>query len=190
MLVPIAIGCRPVGRARQLGEQPLRRLRFCGDPRLEIESRRQAEKGVARPREAIDAAVLASAIGVDRAIEPDIRRRVAGDDPARHLRSDLGAQRRQILVRLPAVVEWLARVRLEPSGVIAGGTACSGARAAGGRGTAFMPQQIEHNTNIRKPASPRLQLRRWNAAAGRFRSRLDCGFDVATGIALLWVVSV
>src|SRR3954453_9940721 len=36
--------------------------------------------GVGWPRKTIDAAVLAAAVGVDRAVEPDVGRAVAGED--------------------------------------------------------------------------------------------------------------
>ena len=72
---------------------------------LEIEPRRQPEIGMGRPREAVDAAMLAAAIGVDRAVEGDVRRLVAGDDGLRRVDADGGAQRRQVVVfgRIPAV---------------------------------------------------------------------------------------
>ena len=54
-----------------------------------------------RAREAVDAAVLAAAIGIDRAVERDVRRFVAGDDNARSLERDLGAKRLD-LARLQA----------------------------------------------------------------------------------------
>ena len=44
-------------------------IRLRKDLCFEIQPRRQAEIGVGRPREAIDAAVLAAAIGIDRAVE-------------------------------------------------------------------------------------------------------------------------
>ena len=69
----------------QLGGQQRRRLRLVEDAALEIEPRRQAEIGVARPRIAIDAAMLAAAIGIDRAVEADVRRFVARDDRPRRI---------------------------------------------------------------------------------------------------------
>ena len=64
-----------------------------------------AEISVGRPREAIDTAMFAAAIRVDGAIERKVRGGVAGDDLAAGIDRDLGAERRQILDRLPAVVE-------------------------------------------------------------------------------------
>src|SRR5262249_26256410 len=51
------------------------------------------------------AAVLAAPIGIDRTIEGDVRRFVAGDDPPRRIDSDRGLERRQVFEILPAVVE-------------------------------------------------------------------------------------
>ena len=98
---------RPAGIAllAQLGREQRRRLRLVEDAALEIEAGRQAEIGVARPRVAIDAAVLAAAIGVDRAVEADIGRIVAGDDRARRI--DLKPRRRAASAR--------ARRRARPS---------------------------------------------------------------------------
>ena len=82
---------------------------------LEIEPGRQALIGVGRPRVAIDAAVLAAAIGIDRAVEADIRRLVPADDLARLLDLHMGLERRQFLEAFPAVVERHLGGRLEPA---------------------------------------------------------------------------
>src|SRR2546423_14177638 len=58
-----------------------------------------------RAREAVDAAVLAAAIGIDRAVEGNIRRIVAGDDAACCIDRDRRLERRQLFELLPAVVE-------------------------------------------------------------------------------------
>ncbi len=65
----------------------------------------QAEIGVGRPGEAVDAAVLAAAIGVDRAVEGDVGRGVARDDGARGVVRQRRAQRRQLVLveDVPAV---------------------------------------------------------------------------------------
>ena len=47
-----------------LGRLQARGVRLGGDPGFEVQSRRKAEIGVGRAREAVDAAVLAAAIGV------------------------------------------------------------------------------------------------------------------------------
>src|SRR5262249_61037748 len=79
---------------------------------FEIEAGRQPHVGVGGAGEAVDAAVLAAAIGIDRAVERDVGRVVAGDDLARGVNRDRGLERRQVLEILPAVVETFARLRL------------------------------------------------------------------------------
>src|SRR3954469_15866085 len=76
-----------------------------------------------RPREAVDAAVLAAAIGIDRAVEADIGGVVAGDDFSRGVDGDTGLERRQFVEALPGVVERDPRLGLEAA-------ACLGLRAA------------------------------------------------------------
>ncbi|MNS78298.1 hypothetical protein D3C72_1119030 [compost metagenome] len=49
-------------------------------PGFEVEPRRQVEVGVRGPRKAVDAAVLAAAVRVQRDVERNIRRRVARQD--------------------------------------------------------------------------------------------------------------
>jgi hypothetical protein len=77
-LIRIGIGADGYGLDLVAGisQLALERLRGVGlgeQLGLEIESRRQSEKGMGGPREAVDAAMLAAAIGVDRAVEADIR---------------------------------------------------------------------------------------------------------------------
>ncbi len=57
--------------------------------------RRQAEIGMRRPREAVDAAVLAAAMRIDRTVGGNVRRLVAGDDPPRGIDRHRGLKRRQ-----------------------------------------------------------------------------------------------
>src|SRR5512145_107007 len=65
------------------------------------------------PIEAVDTAMLASAIRVDRLVERDVGRVVARDDRLRGFARDLGADRRQrFLVAPPTVVDRLALERL------------------------------------------------------------------------------
>ena len=71
-----------------------------------------------RPREAVDAAVLAAAVGIDRAIEGDIGQVVAGDDLAGGIDGHGGLERRQLLEALPAIVECDPRQRLVTAGCI------------------------------------------------------------------------
>ena len=129
MLVPIAIGRTTIAGLGQLGAQQLRRVGLGEQLRLEIEPGRQIVKGVGRPGEAIDAAMLAAAIGVDRAVEADVGRAVAGDDRPGLLDRDRGAQRRQAAVQLLARVEPVA-VRLAHGQVEAGRRPVLGRAAA------------------------------------------------------------
>src|SRR5690554_5356177 len=69
-----------------------------------------------RPREAVHAAMLAASIRVDGAVEGDVRRFVAGDDRARPLDLHFSFEGRQLLDRLPSIVEDLTRCRLVPAG--------------------------------------------------------------------------
>src|SRR3546814_16522662 len=100
-----------------------------------------------RPRKAVDAAVLAAAIGIDRAIEGDVRRVVVGDDPARGIdRKGGGEARRLLLGRAPTVVHRLALRRLVASVPIADGAAYL-PRAAGER---LFPQVFDLARMVRK----------------------------------------
>src|SRR5215469_16482252 len=68
-----------------------------------------------RSREAVDAAMFAAAIRIDRLFERDVGRRVARDDAARSIVEHLGSERwrRQIAVPpaiVPAVIDEHARV--------------------------------------------------------------------------------
>ena len=65
-----------------------------------------------RPRKAVDAAVLAAPVRIDRAVKADIGRIVAGDDLARGIERDRGLERRQFIEALPAVVEGDPRLGL------------------------------------------------------------------------------
>ena len=81
--VPIAMMRGAIAGLGQFALQRLRRIGLGEQLGLEIEPGRQAEKGVGRPRKAIDAAVLAAPIGIDRPVEADIRGFVPGDDAPR-----------------------------------------------------------------------------------------------------------
>src|SRR6202022_2898148 len=108
----------------QLGGEQLCRLRLVEEGALEMRAGRESEEGVARPRVAIDAAVLAAAIGVDRAVEADVRRVVSGDDRARRIDAEGRPQRHRLFIgRTPAVVECDALFSLEASALVARGTA-------------------------------------------------------------------
>jgi hypothetical protein len=87
---------------------------------------------VRRPGEAIDAAVLATAIRIDRTVERNIGRVVAGDDLAGSVDRHRGLKRRQFVERLPAVIEGDPRQWLETSGGITQRAAATTAFAVDG----------------------------------------------------------
>src|SRR3546814_8998285 len=82
---------------------------------------------MARPRKAVDAAMLAAAIGIDRAVEGNVGRLVPGDDVPRAVFMQHGLQRRGLFQVVPAVIFGLARFA-----VVA--TAHTGDRAAAAPG--------------------------------------------------------
>src|ERR1700730_3418902 len=86
-----------------------------------------------RPREAIDAAVLAGAIGIDGAVEGNVRGVVATDDLAGGIDRHVGFERRQILELLPAVIEGDAGKWLVAPGRVRAGAAAAPAFAVDGR---------------------------------------------------------
>src|SRR5258708_31982293 len=69
--------------------------------------------GVAGAGVAVDAAVLAAAIGIDRLLEGDVRRIVAADDRAGRFRAHLGGDGIGYFCLVPAVV---ARLVDQPGG--------------------------------------------------------------------------
>src|SRR5690606_17395782 len=75
-----------------------RRVALVEEPRLEIEAGRQIDVRVARTRVAIDAAVLAAAVRVDRLRDGQVRRVVAAYVRARRLGLHVRLERRQRLV--------------------------------------------------------------------------------------------
>jgi hypothetical protein len=112
------LACIP--RLGELGLEQPGRFRLDEDAALEIEPGRQAEIGMGRAGEAIDAAMLAAAIGVDRAVETNIRRGVAGDDRLGAVDDKGGLQRYGCLVGpTPAIVEGDALLGLEAADRIA-----------------------------------------------------------------------
>ena len=127
-LVWIGVGAdrqrsRNIARRRQFALQHLRRALLDENLGLEIEAGRIADIGVGGPRVAIDAAMLAAAIGIDRAVEADVGRVVARDDASRLLYMYIGLERGQVLQRAPSVVDLLAREGLEAPACIRHGAA-------------------------------------------------------------------
>src|SRR5882672_9437216 len=62
--------------------------------------------------------MLAAPVRVDRTVEADIGRIVAGNDLARGIDRDRGLERRQFIEALPAVVERDARFSLEAAALV------------------------------------------------------------------------
>ncbi len=160
-LVGVGVGAerdRPaaVPRVGELALEDLCRVVLGEQPGLEIEPGRQAEVSVGRPRVAIDAAVLAAAIGVDRLLERDVGRGVARDHRAALVGDHLGRRGRGLGLRLgeraPAVVERLERRRLEAVGGVVGRAAALVRRWIELSGhLASLGRHQEHNKN--KPAA-------------------------------------
>ena len=69
------------------------------EPGLEIEPGGQSYVRVARPRVAVDAAVLATPVRIDRQVEADVGRVVAGQDSAHRLVRDHGVGRGLLFLR-------------------------------------------------------------------------------------------
>ncbi len=106
-LVGVGVGPKRDRRAavagrRELALQQVRRIVLGEQLGLEIEAGRQTEEGMCRPRETVDAAVLAAAIGVDRAVERNVGRLVARDHAAAGVGEHLGARRRPPRPAAPA----------------------------------------------------------------------------------------
>ena len=78
-----------------------------------------------RAREAVDAAVLAAAVGVDGLVEADVGAVVAGDDALRRLLAHVGLEGLQLAEALPAVVEGLAQLALVAADAVGARTAAA-----------------------------------------------------------------
>jgi len=115
----IGVGIHPqrdrLRHVARLGEflcEALGEVGLGDQPRLEVDARRQVPIGMTGPREAVDAAVFAASIGIDRAIETHVRRLVAGQYTLGRLQAHFGgAGRRHVL--FPAVIIRLAACRGE-----------------------------------------------------------------------------
>ena len=74
-----------------------------------------------RPRKTVNAAMLAAAIGIDRLLERDVGRIIAGDDGLAGIAYQGGPERRKIVLRiraLPAVIDRLSDKPLIPVGLV------------------------------------------------------------------------
>jgi hypothetical protein len=84
--IGVAADMDDLGDVFRLGQLALQQLAGLGleiDLGLEIQAGRVAQIGVGRPGVAVDAAVAAAAIGIDRTLEADVGTVVAGDDGPR-----------------------------------------------------------------------------------------------------------
>src|SRR5690606_26068563 len=111
-------GARLVARLVQFTLKQSWRVGLGKKLRLKIKPGRHAHIGMGRPGKAIDAAMLTAPIWIDGPIERNVGRTVAGDDGAWLFHLHLGLEGRQILQRLPAVIEDVAGGRLEAAGGI------------------------------------------------------------------------
>ena len=126
---------------------------------LEIEPGGVAKVAMRRPGKAVDAAVLAAAIGIDGLLEADVRAVVAGDDALGHLAIYVGLERRKLRQAFPAVVEGLAQLAFEaPDTVGARPAAATQLRLDNG---AISPAAlVRHRHGLRK--SLRRSLSQWS----------------------------
>ena len=124
-LVGIGIGPHR-NRARlvaPLGQSRAEQLRSVGlreQLRFEIEPRRQIEVSMGGPREAVDAAMLAAPVGVDRTVERNVGRLVEIENRTRGFLGNFGAQLGGRAVDRLALVTPVA-IRLARGQVEAGG---------------------------------------------------------------------
>src|SRR4030095_9968585 len=110
---------------------------------FEIQSRRKAEKSVGRPREAVNAAVLAAPVRIDRTIKADVGGVVARDHLAGGVDRRGGLDGGQFLKALPAIVEGDPRLGLKTS---------AGVRLRAAAASAFT---VDCNRQLRKRSRTR-----------------------------------
>src|SRR5258708_7424995 len=119
------------------------------------------------PRKTIDAAMLAAAVRVDRTVEADIGRVVAGNHLAGGIGRDRGLERRQFVEALPAVVECEPRLSLETAGGV-------GLRAA-----AAPPLALDRDGELGKGRTRRLGGRRDRRVLEGMRGCSTHGLNIA-----------
>ena len=145
----VGVGDRPDGDRRgpvaRRGELALQRPGRAGprhEPRLEVEPRREAQIGVRGPGVAVDAAVLAPPIRVHRAVEAQVGRGVARQDPPAGLVPDLGP-RPGSLLRLVGHAR-----QVEAPGLVAERAAARAAHAPGAT-------RLIHGRSMERTGNPR-----------------------------------
>ena len=97
----------------QFGAQNLDSVGFGVDFRFEIDARRQAQIRVRRAREAIHAAVLAAAVGIERQAVRNVGRFVRRQNAFGGVMADFGDRNLDRRRRIPAVVKRVAAARFE-----------------------------------------------------------------------------
>ncbi len=128
MAVPIGEVAGPIALAGQFGAQHLGDVALGDQLGFEVQAGRQVEVAVRRPREAVDAAVFAATVGVERTVEGMSGESFSLRTDLSVLEADFRLQRGQalgrlVLQRVPAIVEVVAHVALEAMLQPAGGTA-------------------------------------------------------------------
>ncbi len=141
-----------VARLRQLRLQPLRQVGLEEQPRFEIEARREADIGVGGPGVAIDTAVLAAPVGVERAVEAEVGAFVEGQRRFARLADQLRRRPRRLrhvaVEGAPAVVERLG----QPAFVAHGGVGGGAPALAGAGGEGRPGEGLGHAPNVAQAA--------------------------------------
>ena len=130
----------------QLGAKQRGRIRLGKQLGLEIQPGREIVERVAGPRIAIDAAMLAAAIGIDRAVKRDVRRSVAADDPPGPFLGHRGPQFRARPVNFRAGVKPVSvcLTRCQPEALGYRRRLCAAAMDGGGTRHPFNRTYKEH----------------------------------------------
>jgi hypothetical protein len=102
-----------VARLAELLLENRHRIGLVEELRLEVQPRREPEKGMARPRETVHAPVAAAAVGVDRLLESDVGRIVGGDDPTRTVRQYRLGEKIGRFLLVPSIIALFDRQRVE-----------------------------------------------------------------------------
>jgi hypothetical protein len=134
---------------RKSGMEELGGVGLGEQPALEIDAGRQVMECVGGPGEAIDATMLAAAIGVDRTIESNVRRSVSGYDAFRPFNRNGGPPERNSIqasdcVQPIAVRDALLQVEARRSGI----ADCPAPTDRLDRHRASLAKSVEHNKNI------------------------------------------
>jgi len=148
-----------VARLRQLRAQHFRQVGLGAQLRFEIQPRRQIQVAVRRTREAIDAAVLAAAVRIQRLLERDVGRVVVRDHAARTLFGHLGARTRCGFVQhgaLPAIILGMVAHAFETPLRIGSGAATLDSRGRRVFGRALHPASLPRA--VSKPATGRASV--------------------------------